>query len=300
MDGEYKRLLVEEALVAVDRHFEDFALGVHLPAGIALVGDARSTSQFKGSTHRSSHILQIAGHARTLRGVDHHLVAFFANAGQIAGSLHKVFQVLAHGKHPIVHHHKALDETGCCFAFETLSRRGAAAEVDEHIGFGGRKLVPHVGGKEVQVHTKLFFISGRNGDDGTGFTRDGVVQATGLDVGNADIGLAHEFVDEAHQDFVGIAALLVDVVAGVAAGQPFDVKFHRKVVGRHCHFRKGERSFRAHTTGTAHKELAFVLGVEVEQIVARHEARLQAHSARKAGLFIAGEEAFDGAVLNIS
>ena len=55
---------------------------------------------------------------------------------------------------------------------------------------------------------------------------NGVVQATGLNIAEAKIRFLALFEEEAHQQLVGIGAILIDIVAGVSAGQAFTTKLN--------------------------------------------------------------------------
>ena len=62
---------------------------------------------------------------------------------------------------------------------------------------------------------------------------------------------------------------------------------------------KGELGLGIAATGTADEDLAFVLGIEVDQVGARHKAGLHAFCTRQSSLLVAGEDALDGTVLDI-
>ena len=62
---------------------------------------------------------------------------------------------------------------------------------------------------------------------------------------------------------------------------------------------EGELGGSVATTGTADKDFAFVLRVQIDEIVARHKAGLHALGTRKPGLFIAGEHTLQRAMLDV-
>ena len=128
---------------------------------------------------------------------------------------------------------------------------------------------------------------------------NGVVQATGLNIAEAKIRFLALFEEEAHQQLVGIGAILIDIVAGVSAGQAFHDKVERRKAFGQFFFVHGVGGFRAYPTGTTYEELSFVLRVEVDEIVARHKSGFHLESSRQTGFFVTREHAFDRAVLDI-
>ena len=77
MYGEDFRLLAKQALVAFLGNLHDDAVGVHLPAGIALVGLHLCAAEAEGRADYFGHVLARAAHAAALaRGYLHDAVEF--------------------------------------------------------------------------------------------------------------------------------------------------------------------------------------------------------------------------------
>ena len=98
----------------------------------------------------------------------------------------------------------------------------------------------------------------------------------------------HREQDAGHH-FVGVAAALVDLHAGVSAAQAGDDHLESLVALRHGGFLVFEGDVGVETAGAAHVELAFRLGVEVEQDLALEDTGLEGLGTDHPSLLIHGE-----------
>ena len=105
---------------------------------------------------------------------------------------------------------------------------------------------------------------------------------------------------EAAQQFDGVGALLVDVVAGVTAYKSFYLSTQEEIACGNLSALEAELGGSVATTGTADKDFAFVLRVQIDEIVARHKAGLHALGTSQSGLFVAGEDALNRTMLNVA
>ena len=165
-------------------------------------------------------------------------------------------------------------------AVDGLGSGGLAFEVKLHFLFRYGIFLRSLRRQHVEVDAHLLFLGKRHCAHGVALAGNGVVQAAALNVYEAQVGffkLCHEI---AHEEFVGVGAFLVDVVARVSARQPFNADFEAEIAFGHALFFKFEAGRGAHAAGTAHEHLPLVFRVEVDEEVACHKARLQAYSAR--------------------
>ena len=105
--------------------------------------------------------------------------------------------------------------------------------------------------------------------------------------------------EETGHDFDGVGTLLLDVVARVSAIESFDRGFEEEesLWGSIAH--KLEGSDGAATTGTGDEHLTFFLRVEINEVIAGHEARLHAQCTGQLCLFVACEDTFNGTMLDV-
>ena len=133
-------------------------------------------------------------------------------------------------------------------------------------------------------------------DFGLGLERDGVAEGS---AGEADH-LGAEGLDEGQEDaaehLVGVGAIEGDVHAGVAALEAGDLDGQALVAGTDGDLAVLPVGLGVETAGAADAQLAFVLGVEIDEDVALQHARAEHIGARHAGFFVIGDENFDGAV----
>ena len=101
--------------------------------------------------------------------------------------------------------------------------------------------------------------------------------------------------EQAHQQFDGMAAALVDVDARMAAGQPADRHRERRHAGGQAGLLIGQVARDVEPSRTADYKLAFDLIVQVDVLGGLQFAGSQAVDTGHGGLFIDGEESFDGA-----
>ena len=123
-----------------------------------------------------------------------------------------------------------------------------------------------------------------------GLAGDGVGLVTALQGDELEIVLQFR-EQEAHQLPDRVAAALLDVVSAVAAHAAADAHFQGLIAlfeGFSVEFEDGGS---IQTAGAAHKELAFVLRVQVDEGFGIEKARFQAEGAVHAGFFRDGEQA---------
>ena len=121
---------------------------------------------------------------------------------------------------------------------------------------------------------------------------DGVVLGAAVEGHERRVAGGHEALDDAGHEQVAVAALEVDVGAGVAAEQAGDLERegaaacvlagHRARVGRHD------------AAGAAHRGNALLLGVEVDHDAGVDLGLVERLGAHEAGLLVRGEHALEG------
>ena len=126
------------------------------------------------------------------------------------------------------------------------------------------------------------------------------MQLAAVELGELDALVAlHLLEEEAAEQLDGVGTLLIDVVARVSADEAFQRAFDEERTFGCCLTLEGELGRRITSASTTDEDLALVLRVEVDQVVARHEAGLHAFGTGQPGLLVAGEDALDGPVLDI-
>ena len=198
-----------------------------------------------------------------------------------------------------MYHAEALEQALRLF-FADAGRGGShRLNYCRQIRLGCRKFVAHFLDKCLKFLSESGNIGCGHGHRGMCLTRNGVVQASGLNIAKAQIGFLALFPEETHQQLVGIRTLLVDIVARVSAGKAFHHEIEcRKAFGQLL-FVYGVSRFGAYTPGAAHKELSFVFRIQVDQIISRHESGFHLESPRQSRFLIAREHAFDRSVFDI-
>ena len=207
---------------------------------------------------------------------------------------------MAHREHAVVHGLQREQHGLRRLAVDGLGSGGLAFEVKLHFLFRYGIFLRSLRRQHVEVDAHLLFLGKRHCAHGVALAGNGVVQAATLNVYEAQVGLFKLRHEIAHEQFVGVGAFLVDVVARVSACQPFHADFEAEIAFGHALFFKFEAGRGAHAAGAAHEHLPLVFRVEVDEEVACHKARLQAHCARQARFLVAREEALDGAVLDVA
>ena len=296
VDGAYDGLLAEEALVGIDGNLQQRALGVEEPAGVARVGLGAGTGELEDRADDGAGVETLAREVAALHGADADDVAVEPHAGQIGRGLDEVGDVLAHGEDAVGHADEGFDEAVAGGLVDDLGLFGLAAHLEPHVRLGDEIFLFELGGQHVEVCAHLFLIFHGHAADGVAVARNGVVEAAALDVNQAHA-VVEVLVEHAGQELVGVGAFLLDVVAGMAAHQALHLDLEEETAGGCGLFLHVEEGLGVGTAGAADEDFAFVLRVKVEQVLAGHEAGLDARGTAQAGLFGAGEEAFDGAVL---
>ena len=169
-----------------------------------------------------------------------------------------------------------------------------------HLGVGDVELVLDIGGEDVPVGLDVLLEVVGNGNDKHAVARDGVMKLAAVELSEADaLILGHLGKEEAAQQLDGVGTLLVDVVARVATHKALQLGTHEEVACRHLRAPEGKLGGGVASSGTGNEDFALVLGVEVDEEVAGHEACLHALGTCQPGLFVTGEDALDGAVLDV-
>ena len=70
---------------------------------------------------------------------------------------------------------------------------------------------------EVEEDAEVLLEVHGHEDRAAGFACDGVAEVASVDGSDAQVGVVHERVEQSHEDLVGVAATLVDILAGVSA-----------------------------------------------------------------------------------
>ena len=153
--------------------------------------------------------------------------------------------------------------------------------------------------KNVPVGLHLVFLVRGNSKHGHTVARNGVVELTRVELGEAQSVALLRLIEEAGERFHGVGALLLDVAARMAAHKALQRSFHEEPALRSLFALVGERGGRRPATCAADENLAFVLRVEVDEHVARHESGLHALGTRQSGLFVARENTLQRTVLNV-
>ena len=104
---------------------------------------------------------------------------------------------------------------------DKLFGQGGRFQVDDNVWLGGCQFGLDVGGKLVEFHAQCFLVSHWHCGYSSGFACDGVAQIAPVERCECQIGFVRGLPQKTCQQFVGVAAPFLDVVAAVAAGQPF-------------------------------------------------------------------------------
>ena len=85
----------------------------------------------------------------------------------------------------------------------------------------------------------------------------------------------------------------------MAAVEALEREQDEVVAGRSVLSGEVECGFGAAAASAAYEDLALVLAVEVDEVLAAHEVALHAYGTRELGLLVAGKHALDGPVLDV-
>ena len=112
--------------------------------------------------------------------------------------------------------------------------------------------------------------------------------------------LLHLLEQETAQQLDGVGTHLVDVVTRVATHQALQLSTQEEAASGSLFLLETERGGSITSTGTRHEDFSLVLGIQVDEVVARHEAGLHTLGTRQSRLFIACKDALDGTVLDVA
>ena len=301
MNAAHNGFLAKQAYIGVLHNLLQLAMGTHLPGRIAVGVLHLGTSQREASPNGGTHIVEVGHHIGTLRRDDIDLALGSGNASNIAGSLHHSVQlrVLTDGIDTIIDSLDGIDETtGHLLLDDGLSI--GRLHRPHHLRICDVELFLHVGGKDVPVGLDVLLDSIGNGNDEHTVTRDGIVHLAAIELGKTDaFVLLHLSKEEASEQLDGVGTLLVDIVAGMSAYQAFQLGTHEERAGRSCLTLEGELGSGVTTTGTADENLTLVLRIEVDEVVASHEAGFHPLGTCQSCLLVAGEDTLNGTVLDV-
>ena len=300
MDAANDGLLAEELLVLLNRDAEYLAVGVHLPSGIAFADLHPCSCQLEDCCEGVGHVDASAVDAASLAAVhvDGLCCRHFVYACQVAACLDEV-EVLTLGKDAVVNALQGADEPLAAVLVDGTLGLLLALEGEGHRLLCDAVLLLNVCLIEIPIYGDALLVFHGNGTKAAGFAWDGVVQAASLDVNQAEVVLLLAEVEEAGQQFVGICALLIDVVAAVTAGQALYGEREGEEACRQRLFGVVELSERATASCAGDKDFSLVFAVEVDQQSACHEVGLHSFCSGEAGLFVAGEDAFQRTMLDV-
>ena len=154
-------------------------------------------------------------------------------------------------------------------------------------------------GEEAAARQELLAQTRGNAEHGVGLARDGVAQIAAVEVAQTQLVALHALPQQTGHRLVRIDAALVDVVARVAAQQVRNVDPEEGVVLRRRLGRVAERGDGVDAARTADEDLAIVLRVEVDEVLAREHPLAQLESAGEARLLVHGEQRLQRTVLRL-
>ena len=290
MDRTHLGLHTEKFLIAGNRDFQQFGLGIGRPAGIPLRMRHLGTRQ---SEHRFDHLRRIdlgTLHRGALRsGHDDPIVPFEFHRSEVGRCLDKS----RHGQRHLDH---SVGES-----YERVKQVALGRRIDHRCGrhlFDSDLEIrfPELGfgckfpGKLLVESLEAGFRTARHGENRIRLARNGIAQVAAVETAQAQSETLGAVPQQPCDQFVGIHTTLIDVVAGVSArkvGYPNP----EKGVGFRCGLRLiTERSQRINAAGAADENFAFVLGIEVHQVTARKHSFTQSESTGKTGFFVHREQ----------
>ena len=203
-----------------------------------------------------------------------------------AGNVH------GHLLHPVRDAQERHDDAGGVPFLDRADERGFLREDDLEVRVAGFVLGPDDGFELRGFVLPVVEIRRRNGNDGLRLAADGVGLVSARDGQELEIVL--EFgVQEADEEPQGVRPLLVDVVAAVAAAAAGEADLHRPVALAQGLALEFEGGGGVDAAGAAHEELAFVLGIQVDEGFPFEEAGLQREGAVHAGFLGDREQALE-------
>ena len=165
--------------------------------------------------------------------------------------------------------------------------------------FRSAEFLFHIGGKHVPVYAHAFLATRRYSAQTPCLAGNCIGQTTRLDIGKSQVILLLTHINEAGKQFVGVGALLVNVVTAVSAAQTLHLQFKEEHASGGVLKRVRHLRIRAATACTAHKDFALVLAVKIHQHASLHEARLHTFCTGQTSFLVACENTFNGTMLDV-
>ena len=299
MNGQHQRLLAKETHVTVTSNLHNLAVRIEFPTWITLIGYHRGTTQLESSAHGKAHVFARTGHTAALACGNHHAFGHFVDAGQVGRRFYQSLHVLTHGKHAIVHSLQGQQHALHGRTLHGVRCGGHTFERKVDLLLRHRIFILHKGLIKIQPQADVLFILERNGADGHALAWNSVVQSSTLYVNEAQVSLLHYLAQETHEQFVGVSALLVDVVTRVATHKSLHAHLEGVIIFRHGFVNPRESGRGACATSTTHEKLALIFRVEVDEEIALHKVVFHAHGTRKTRFLVTRKDALNGAVLNV-
>ena len=185
------------------------------------------------------------------------------------------------------------------FFFHHLRTRSFRLQFHGQVRFRHRKLILYLSQEYIQCHPYIFFISHRHGTNGMGFSRNGIMQVTSVNVTQTQIILLHQDYQETVEQLVGIGTILIDVITRMSASQSFNCHTEEEITFRSCCHRARKFSCGTGTSGTADKQFTFIFRIQVYQNIPAHETFFQGKRSGQSRFLIHCKQAFQRSVLNI-
>ena len=231
--------------------------------------------------------------------MDGNLALLGTDDGQVDGGFRETGHGLAHADHAGRSGDDGLDGTEHGLALDELGLYGDMVLNEQP---GRRVTVLELGPDGFEngqdESTYLVVLIGRNKDFTSGLERDGVAQRTAAEEDHLHTVVLHQREENPGHHLVGIGTVQGDVHAGVTALQALHGEFEALVAGGSVVFIVFEAGRYIQAAGATHAQLAFFLGVQVEEDVALEDTGLQAVGARHAGFLIVGDKHLQRAVLH--
>ena len=158
------------------------------------------------------------------------------------------------------------------------------------------ELVFHIGSKEIEINAQVLLVGTWHSNHSCSIARYGIVQISAFDVDESSIIFVPNDVEETSQQLIGISTTLVDVIARMTTSKLIDTHTDRYISCRQCLTRIVKGGCGVSTSSTSHEYLSFVFTVEIDEILAFHESRLQSKSSRKTCFLVASEQGLNRAM----
>ena len=215
------------------------------------------------------------------------------DGGDVRRGFHHAVQlrVLTDGVDAVIHGLQGGDEAAGHGGVDDRLGLGALHRPD-HLCVGHVELVFHLSAEDVPVGLHLLLHIVGHGDDEHAVAGDGVVQLARMELGQLHALIAlPRLIEEAAQQLDGVGTLLVDVVARVSARESLQLGTQEELTGAGSLTLKGELRSGVAATGARDENLALVLRIQIDEVVARHESALHALGTAQSRLLVASEDA---------